>query len=69
MCMNCKYSEKEQRDIAEMTQYAMMVLQGVKPEDIALDEHTTVEHVEEMLKKIEDINPYLYNQVKTKLGR
>ena len=52
MCMNRKYSEKEQRDIAEMTQYAKMVLQGVKPEDIALDEHTTVEHVEEMLEKI-----------------
>ena len=69
MCMNRKYSEKEQCENDEMALYARMVLQGVKPEDIALDEHTTVEHVEEMLKKIEDINPYLYNQVKTKLGR
>lgn len=69
MCMNRKYSEKEQREIAEMTLYAKMVLQGIKPEDIALDERTTVEHIEEMLEKIKDINLYLYNQVKTKLGR
>ncbi len=68
MCMNRKFDEKQQAEIKVMTEYAKMILQGITPADIALDEGTTEEYVHEMIEKINDINPYLYNQVKEKLA-
>lgn len=68
MCMNRKYTDEQQQEIKVMTQYAKMILQGVTPADIALDEGTTEEHVHEMIEKIKDINLYLYKQVKEKLA-
>ena len=68
MCMNRKYTDEQQQEIKVMTQYAKMILHGVTPADIALDEGTTEEHVHEMIEKIKDINLYLYKQVKEKLA-
>ena len=68
MCMHRKYTDEQQQEIKVMTQYAKMILQGVTPADIALDEGTTEEHVHEMIEKIKDINLYLYKQVKEKLA-
>lgn len=68
MCMNRKFDEKQQAEIKVMTEYAKLILQGITPADIALDEGTTEEYVHEMIEKIKDINPYLYKQVKAKLA-
>lgn len=68
MCMNRQYTKEQQKEIGSMTMYAKMILQGIKPEDIALDMDTTVEHIEAMIEKIKEINPYLYKQVKAKLA-
>lgn len=68
MCLNRKYTTNEQQEIKVMTEYAKMILQGVSPADIALDEGKTEEYVHEMIEKIKDINPYLYGQIKEKLA-
>ena len=68
MCMNRKFDENQQAEIKVMTEYAKLILQGITPADIALDEGTTEEHVHEVSEKIKDINPYLYEQVKAKLA-
>ncbi len=68
MCLNRKYTDQEKREIDEMTAYARMILQGVNPADIALDEGVSEEYVSAVIEKIKDINPYLYNQVKEKLA-
>ena len=68
MCMNRKFTHDEQKDLAQMTSYATMILQGIGMEDIALDEGTTVECVEGVIEKIKKVNPALYRQVKEKLG-
>lgn len=67
MCMNRQYDEKQQQAIDRMACYAKMILQGVKVEDIALDEATTVEAVEAVIEGIKDVNPHLYKQVQEKL--
>ena len=68
MCMNRQYTKDQLQEMDVMKEYAIMILQGITPANIALDEGVTEEYVHEMIEKIKDINPYLYNQVQEQLA-
>lgn len=68
MCMNREFTKDQLREMDVMKEYAIMILKGITLADIALDEGVTEEYVREMIEKIKDINPYLYNQVQEKLA-
>lgn len=67
MCLNRKYTDEQQKELDTMRDYAKMILQGIEPKDIALDEGVTEEEVYAVIEKLKGVNEYLYNQVQAKL--
>ena len=67
MCLNRKYTYEQQKELDTMRDYAKMILQGIEPKDIALDEGVTEEEVYAVIEKLKGVNEYLYHQVQAKL--
>lgn len=67
MCNNRKYSKKDQKRFDRIVGFAIEILEkGKTISEIAAAEGTSEDEINVLLEELQEVNPYLYKQLKSK---